>query len=647
MIVKNESIVIQRCLDSVRGLIDHIVITDTGSTDGTPGLSERYLADYNLPGKVCLDTWLNFGYNRTRSVANAIEWLTANSIPLSTNYILTIDADMVGRFDRDAVRDALVNADVWMAQQRNALMQYENVRFFRSDRGCRSLGVTHEYWDCPSPYKEGRMPISHFSIDDRGDGGSKADKFERDIRLLHAGLVDEPQNVRYLFYLAQSYSDSGKTEEALTWYQRRVEAGGWQEERFIAHKRMGELYRARRPEKAVEEWLKAWEVMPSRAESLYELVRFYRINGQNQLAFLFLEKALSIPFPTEAILFVEHPVYRYRLMEELSILGYYIGRKQEGLSASQFVLMSQEAPADVRELAHRNSFHYLEKIPSIATGTLSWTMPDGYQHGSACFINRTPVGVLRSDNYRITDQVEYKLSDEKIVRTTNYWVEGDRISPLQNNHPPLREAFVRGIEDIRWVERAGERYGLGTSFEYGPHHHPSIVLFSIKEGQIDQLSPITYRNEECQKNWTLYVEDERLYAVYSHSPLTILELSTEKATFGDHRVVRTMESGYDLSTVRGSANMVWVGSDRIFLVHGVVFCPARRYYHRFVRYDREWKLTGVSDPFYFRTLFVEFALSCVYDEAKETMTTFFSTRDVTTEWVETKWSDVKWIPFIG
>ena len=35
MIVRNESAVLARCLDSVRGLADEMVVVDTGSTDGT------------------------------------------------------------------------------------------------------------------------------------------------------------------------------------------------------------------------------------------------------------------------------------------------------------------------------------------------------------------------------------------------------------------------------------------------------------------------------------------------------------------------------------------------------------------------------------------------------------------------------------
>ena len=43
MIVKNESRVIKRCLESVKGFIDYWVIVDTGSEDGTQDMIKKII----------------------------------------------------------------------------------------------------------------------------------------------------------------------------------------------------------------------------------------------------------------------------------------------------------------------------------------------------------------------------------------------------------------------------------------------------------------------------------------------------------------------------------------------------------------------------------------------------------------------------
>ena len=42
MIVKNEEKILARCLDSMAGLMDEIIIVDTGSTDATKEIAARY-----------------------------------------------------------------------------------------------------------------------------------------------------------------------------------------------------------------------------------------------------------------------------------------------------------------------------------------------------------------------------------------------------------------------------------------------------------------------------------------------------------------------------------------------------------------------------------------------------------------------------
>lgn len=90
MIVKNESHVIRRCLDSVKNLIDYWVIVDTGSTDGTQEIIRDHLKE--VPGQLFERPWKDFGYNRTEALELAKD---------QGDYLLFMDADDWLEFDSD------------------------------------------------------------------------------------------------------------------------------------------------------------------------------------------------------------------------------------------------------------------------------------------------------------------------------------------------------------------------------------------------------------------------------------------------------------------------------------------------------------------------------------------------------------------
>ena len=59
MIVKNESAVLARCLDSIADLMDEIIIVDTGSTDNTKEIAAQYTSrsEERRVGKECRSRW--------------------------------------------------------------------------------------------------------------------------------------------------------------------------------------------------------------------------------------------------------------------------------------------------------------------------------------------------------------------------------------------------------------------------------------------------------------------------------------------------------------------------------------------------------------------------------------------------------------
>lgn len=360
-IFKNESKNVYRCLNSIKSIINYVSICDTGSTDNTIELIEKWGQENNVPTKVHSgpeQIFKNFGYNRTLSYKKAVQ-----SFP-EADYLLLIDADMVIKITKDWDPNKLT-ADGYLFEQVNSEIRYWNTRLISTKHKWVCAGVTHEYWDCKK--KNAVMEkTKDIWIHDIGDGGSKENKFKRDIKLLTEGIQDDCENeglkTRYKFYLANSYKDSGDPENAILWYKKRIESEGWFEEVFMSYKYMGECYKKLKDEPhMVESWLIAWDINPERAETLYELSKFYREKGNNNIALLFAEKGSKVKYPENQSLFINYKVYEYLFLEEISIAGYYCGSEgqQKGKACILKLLTMKDKIANSSySLALSNSKHY-------------------------------------------------------------------------------------------------------------------------------------------------------------------------------------------------------------------------------------------------------------------------------------------------
>jgi len=242
MIVKNESRVILRLLQSVLPLIDGYCICDTGSTDNTVELIRTFFKMANLPGIIINEPFKDFGYNRSFALK---ECLIAPGIT-QNDYILLMDADMVLtgpvlEKDKIEVFKRGLTHDVYFIMQGSNIFHYKNARIVKN-KGFSYWGVTHEYLQTHKGSSYHSIDKTELFIEDIGDGGAKSDKYERDIRLLIKGLEDDPTAARYAFYLANTYRDSGNHIKAIEYYKKRIEMGGWIEEVWHSYYSLGKCY---------------------------------------------------------------------------------------------------------------------------------------------------------------------------------------------------------------------------------------------------------------------------------------------------------------------------------------------------------------------------------------------------------------------
>jgi len=310
-IIKNEEKIIERCITSVLSICDAICITDTGSTDNTCNIVENLFTNNNITGQLYHDEWINFGHNRTNAFKNGQEYCKKLGWDLNTTYGLLLDADMkleIKNFNKD-----LLKSNGYKIIQQNYNLEYYNVRFIKLGFNWRCVGVTHEYWDGSTT---DNLTKDIIYINDIGDGGSKNDKFERDIRLLTKGLEDEPNNIRYVFYLAQSLKDTGQFKEAIKRYKQRIQMGNWYEEVWYSYYMIAKCWLLLKDENKFECWAnKAYNYRNVRAEPIYELTKYFRECGKQIKSYHYYLIGKKITYPKEDTLFIEKNVYNNYLFD--------------------------------------------------------------------------------------------------------------------------------------------------------------------------------------------------------------------------------------------------------------------------------------------------------------------------------------------
>ncbi|MFD3723161.1 glycosyltransferase [Streptomyces sp. NPDC058674] len=353
MIVKNEAAVIERCLSSVRGLIDTWVISDTGSTDGTHDLIRRAL--HGIPGELHEEPWVDFGHNRSLNIAHAAG---------RADYLLLLDADLVLRQD-GPLPD--LTADSYMLRHEGTT-EYRIKRLVRGELPWRYVGVTHEYLTCDrDDQAEEQRNLDALVIEDFADGGSRHDKFERDARLLGAELERDPSNTRTVFYLAQTMRDMGDTAAAIRLYEQRAAMGGWDEEVYYALFQAGVLHAGSGDWPAAMDALsRAWETRPARLEACYELVAGLRVAGRHHTAHALAASVLDRPTPDD-LLFVQPWVYRWGLLFEYSVTAYWVGDTTASLRACDRLLALPDLPEPYRRHTLANREFARNRLPSART----------------------------------------------------------------------------------------------------------------------------------------------------------------------------------------------------------------------------------------------------------------------------------------
>ena len=347
MIVKDEAHVIRRCLDSVRPYINHWVIVDTGSTDGTQEVIRTHYRD--LPGTLHERPWRNFGANRSEALSLA----RGNAA-----YLLVMDADHVLCAPR-GYRFTALGADAYYLAHRYAGVQYGLAVLLADRIAWRYEGVLHEYVTADVAHRIEALPGPWIDVYHEGSRSRDPQTYLKDVAVLETALARDPDNARYAFYYAQSLKDAGLLERALAAFRRRATMRGWDEETWQARYQAAQLVErlAHAPSEIQRAYLESFNARPSRAEPLVQLARWHRERQEWALALLFARTAVGLARPADQ-LFIEDAVYAWKADDELSIAAWHAGARDEGRRSIERLVKARRFPASERERIEKNASWY-------------------------------------------------------------------------------------------------------------------------------------------------------------------------------------------------------------------------------------------------------------------------------------------------
>ncbi len=302
MIVKDEEMHLARCLDSVAGLVDEIIIVDTGSTDRTMEIASYYTQKiYSYP-------WGDdFSAARNESFSKAsmdyCMWMDADDILeesaqdgfLQLKQSLSPDTDIV-----------MMKYNTSFDEAGNPSFSYFRERWIRNCTQFRWIGAVHEVIP-----PNGRVLYSDIAISHRKE---KAKDPHRNLRIYQKMIQEgKPLDARQQYYYGRELYYHGHYREAVAVFEKfLLSADGWVENKIEACSVCADCYlHLGQEHAALNTLLRSLGYDLPRAELCCDIGKYFLEHGNYHIAIHWYKAALHAPKKEHSAGFVLPDCYDY------------------------------------------------------------------------------------------------------------------------------------------------------------------------------------------------------------------------------------------------------------------------------------------------------------------------------------------------
>lgn len=350
MIVKNEEKVLARCLDSVAGLFDEIVIVDTGSTDKTKSIAAEYTDKiYDFEWNDDFSAARNFSFSKAES--DYIMWLDADDVMLSGDCQALKKLKNSGKME---------SADVWMMRYNTAFDENQNPTFYyyrerivKKSKNFHWQGRVHEALVYSGKIFYSEIAVTHRSI--------KTSYSKRNLKIYERQIADgEELSLRDTFYYARELYYHKRYEEAEKILSGFVkDDNAWLENRLEGSKILSYCLRETgKTKEALEILVYTLSFSEPRADICCEIGQTLILRNEFSKAIFWFELALRLPHFDCGGGFINADCYGYLPCIELCVCHDKIGNRA---LAQKYNLMAGSYRPDSE--AYRQNLLYFSARP--------------------------------------------------------------------------------------------------------------------------------------------------------------------------------------------------------------------------------------------------------------------------------------------
>jgi glycosyltransferase involved in cell wall biosynthesis len=461
-IAKNEKTAIPVMLDSVKGVVDEVVILDTGSDDGTQDATRRFV-DEHMPDvefKLIQGEWKN-SFAQARN--EALEHCTGD-------WILILDCDeRLSDESKDKLRPAiesmpdsveLVCPEMLMCKDNGEINdKFVCERILRNGRGIRFAGAMHNTVNVPDdPAKRIALPdikLVHNLVVKSPASRAARSKQRLDMAesVLLENVKNDPNDRRSLFYLAGTYYDSGMYDKARDWFEKYMQIGNWDQELYQAAIMLGDCYkRLGDRRKSRDTYSGAIAYNWRRNEAYMELGKLAKEDGDYEQAKSYFQIASLKPMPVDSH-FVEVESHTYGPHVELWETYSAIGDNASALEhARRAVELGADLEPEMVKFAKNHTFYRTDRICCLVDrGQMDFIQPliDHWLDEGKSVITRTDISDIPE-----ADIIWCEWAGEECIKLTHQEKKCRvivRVHGYETHNGNLQSVNWNNVDDVIFV----------------------------------------------------------------------------------------------------------------------------------------------------------------------------------------------------